>query len=148
MRMGSTWANPNAGNQNYLNALAAQQYIPQPVAPVVDQAPVVAPQSAVQPAAIAAPKAAPVAAVPQTRIKPVTPNAITRTPVTEPEVQIRPKVRQVTQSRSVGQNQATMAPGGNQSVFGDPALRAYKKGGIVTTRKVSTAVKNKSQSKW
>jgi hypothetical protein len=137
MRFGGSWAGLNPGNQNYLNALWGQS-APQAVMPA---APIGAPPPSVNAPQVAAP-------VPQSRFRPVPPPVINRTPVSQPETQIRPKVRQVSQSRPVGQDQATMAPGGNQSVFGDPGMRAYKKGGAVTTCKMSTASKNKSQPKW
>lgn len=122
MRMGSTWANPNAGNQNYLNALY---------------------QSApAQVMATSAPAPAPVG--PQVRVKPETPPPM----AAQPAITQKPRMGGTGMSRPVGQNQGTMAPGGNQSAFGNPAMKMFKKGGFVTTRKVSTADKNKSQPKW
>jgi len=136
MRFGGSWAGLNPGNQNYLNALWGQS----------------APQAVTSAAPIGAPppKASVAAPVPQTKFKPLPPPTITRTMVSQPETQTRAKARVApgNQPGTMGQTQNTMAPGGNQSAFGNQPMRAFKKGGAVTTSKVSTSSKNKSQPKW
>lgn len=143
MRMGSRWANPNAGNQNFIRSgwgynsdIGAWDWDrPGPTVTPVNR---VGPTNPISP---------PKPATPQMRVKPVTPAPIVRTPVTQPETQIKPKPR-MSGASPVGQTQNTMPPGGNQSAFGNPSVRNFKNGGSVTTCKVSTSQKNKSQPKW
>lgn len=143
MRMGGSWAGLNPGNQNYLNALQSMpayssQVSPPPNAPAAAQ-PTGSAQASPPPEPVKA--VAPLSRVPGSR--PPMPS-----PTVQPGIAQKARMGSQFQPKAVGQTQNTMAPGGNSSAYGNTATRAFKKGGIVTTRKVATATKNKSQPKW
>lgn len=161
MRLGSSWANPKAGNLNFIRAVANQPVqASSPVRVVPPVMPIKASPSGFPPVPVA-PSAPGLTQIPSTPVKPFGPQvsqsiaspasqvgAPPVSPVVQPSIAQKIPMGSQVQPRLVGQMQGTMAPRQNTAVIGNPNVRSYKKGGVVTTRKVSTTVKNKSQSKW